>query len=169
MHENLETVIRKLHGRDLRAVVSALPEVTKDRLKKVYATDPSAWAELQRIDEAQAALIVKGLVPALIAGQQLTDEALRELLLGLAEHDEYEPYLRAALERRLLVSIDPVTMGSLLVLILSVKWKFKIKKTKDGKIEFEFEASKNATPQDFLKKLLARIPGLGGGSSDISV
>ena len=162
MHENMQSMIHKLNGRELRAVVSAFPEVARDHLKKVYATDPSAWSELQHINEAQAVLILKGLAPALeIDGQQLTDEALRQLLLELAEHKEFEPYLLAALERRLLVSLDPVIIGSILVLVLSIKWRFKVKKTKDGKVGVEFEASKNATPLEFLKKLLARIPGLG--------
>lgn len=151
-------------------MVSAFPEVARDRLAKVYATDPAAWAELRRINEMQASLFLKALAPALqLEDQKLPDETLRQLLLALAEHKEYEPYLRTALERRLLMSVDPVTLGLLLVLLLSVKWKFKIKKMKDGKVEFEFEASKDATPHEFLKKLLALIPGLGGGSGDINV
>lgn len=161
MDKKLEYTIRNLSDRELRAVVSAFPEVTRDRLAKIYATDPSAWAELQRIDEMRAGLVLKSLAPELqIEGSQFNNESLRHLLLALAEHEEYEPYLRSALERRLLVSLDPVILGTLLVLLLSVKWRFKIKKMKDGKIEFEFEATKVATPHEFLKKLLARIPGL---------
>lgn len=164
MDKNLENTIRNLSDRELRAVVSAFPEVARDRLAKVYATDLSAWAELQRIDKMQAGLVLKSLVPALqIEEPQFSDEALRQLLLALAEHKEYEPYLRTALERRLLASIDPVIIGPLLILVLSVKWRFKIKKTKDGKVEFEFEGSRDATPHEFLKWLLARIPGLGAG------
>lgn len=161
MDKNLENTIRNLSDRELRAVVSAFPEVARYRLAKIYATDPSAWAELQHIDEIQAGLVLKSLAPELqIAEPQFNNEALRHMLLVLAEQKEYEPYLRTALERRLLVSLDPVTLGTLLILVLSVKWRFKIKKMKDGKVEFEFEASKNATPHEFLKKLLARIPGL---------
>ena len=63
MQENVETTISKLRSRELRAVVSAFPEVAKDRLKTVYATDPSAWAELQRINEARASLVLKVLAP----------------------------------------------------------------------------------------------------------
>jgi hypothetical protein len=157
MNEELETTIRKLNSKELRAVVSAFPEVARDRLKKVYVDDPSAWAALQSINETQATLFLKDLMPEMVDIQKLTDESLRQFLLGLVEYKEYEPYLRAALERRLLVSIDPVIMGTLLVLALSVKWKFKIKKAKNGKTEFEFEASKSATPREFLKKLLGWI------------
>lgn len=158
---HLETTIRQLSSRDLRTVISAFPEVVKDKLKTGYQGDPVAWEKLQQLDEAQAALILEELIPQSIEGRNPSDDDLRQFLLALAEHSEYEPYLRSALERRLLVSIDPVTMGYLLVLILSVKWKFKIKRTKEAKVEIEFEVSKNATPNDFLKKLLARMPGFG--------
>jgi hypothetical protein len=170
MSDNLERTINQLSSRELRNIVSGFAEIARDKLAEAYEGDPAAWAELQRINHVQANLILKGIMPALqTESLQLNDEALRQLLLALAEHKEFELYLRPALERRLLASVDPIVLGPLLVLLLSVKWKFKVMKSKDGKMEFGFEASKNATPINFLRLLLARIPGWGSASSDVNV
>lgn len=162
MPDPLAHCISKLSSRELRSVASGVVDVVREELSGVYSDDSAALAALQIVDSAQASRILDALVPALDTGRlPLDDKALRQLLLMLAEQPEFEPYVRRALERRLLVSIDPVVLGTLLVLLMSVKWKFKVTKSKEGGTEFEFEASKTATPVAFLRTLLARIPGWG--------
>lgn len=162
MPDPLAHTISKLSSRELQSVASGIADVVRAELADVYKDDSAALAALQRVDPAQASNILDALVPALDTGRlPLDDEALRQLLLALAEQPEFEPYVRRALERRLLVSLDPVVLGTLLVLLLSVKWKVKVSKTKEGGMEFELEASKTATPVDFIRTLLARIPGWG--------
>jgi hypothetical protein len=170
MSNNFEGTINRLTDREVRAVVSGLSEVTIDKLAATYKGDPATWAELVRMNEVQADVILKGIIPALqTMSLQLNDEAPRRLLLALAEHKDFEPFLRPALERRLLATVDPIILGPLLVLLLSVKWKLKVKKSKEGNVEFEFEVSKNATPSTFLRPLLARLPGFGSVSSDANM
>lgn len=162
MQDDLKDVIQNLNSRELRVTVSAFPAVAKDALKAVYADDAAAWSELRRIHESQAASILKGLAPEFVLeDRDVSDENLRRLLLVLADDEQYQPFLRTSLDRRLLASVDPILLGTLLVFVLSVKWRIRVKKTKDGKVEFEFEASKTATPKELLKRLLKLIPGLG--------
>jgi hypothetical protein len=167
--DNLAETISRLSSRELQTVVSGFADIVREKLAEGYKDDPAALAELVNIDHGQASLILQGLVPALHAEQlHVNNEALRQLLLVLAEQKEFEPYLRPAIERRLLASIDPVVLAPLLVLLLSVKWKLKVKKTKDARPEFEFEISKGATPISFLRALLARVPGWGSGATDVT-
>lgn len=165
MPSDLEKRINRLTSRELRSVVAGLSEVARDQLAVAYKGDVSALDVLARIDTGQADRILDTLLPTVqTRSLPSTDEALRKFLLALAHHKEFEASLQSALERRLLVSIDPVLLGPLLVLLLSIKWKFKIKRTKEGKVEFEWVASKEATPADFLHWLLSSIPGLGSGT-----
>jgi hypothetical protein len=166
--ESNASIIKRLNGRQLRAVVNGLSEISRDALANIYSDDQEACTELRRIDNTTAASLLKDLMPTLrVENLQLTDEDLRQVLLILDEYPEFKSCIQSALERRLLVSsiFDPNIMGPLLVFLFSIKWKFRVRTAKSGKVDFEFEASKNATPVSLLRSLLSRIPKFGGPSA----
>ena len=168
-HQN---TIQGLSGRQLRAVISGLEEITREALSEVYASDQQSFKALNELDANKANAVLVSLVPDVHPqSAEVTDEELRNLLLALDDDPDLQPYMRKALERRLLVSsfFDPAVMGPLLVFLFSIKWKFKVKKAKGGKVEFEFEAGKNATPAGMLRSLLAKIPGFGSDRGSTTV
>ena len=163
MVKDLRQIIDGLNSRQLRSVISGLQEVVQEKLDVVYKNDRESLTALRDLDEANANLMLQGMISVQTQDVSLQDKDLRELLLFLSDQEEFEPTVRRALDRRLLVSLplDPVLMGSLLVFLLSIKWQFKLKRGKDGRIEYEIGASKEQTPSSLLNYLLGRIPGLG--------
>jgi hypothetical protein len=158
--------IDKLTDKELLTVVRELTDIARADVSRAYTDDSVPTADLAALTNAEAHAVMCRILPILNPNDQTLEPTdLRKLLLFFAEQPELEPYLRQALNRRMLVSIsvEPMLVSALIVFILSINWKFKLKKSKDGKLEYEVDVQKAATPVSVLQNLINRSPGLGQG------
>jgi hypothetical protein len=164
MPASLPDAIGKLNGRQLRIVTCELAEIAREGIADLYAKDDAAHDALAGLKETQALGILRNLTLEIGGGGiALSDADLRLLLLALAQDPAFAPLVSRAVERRMLANVagSPEVIGALLVFLLSIRWKFRVKRSKDGKIEYDFEAAKDATPISLLRDLLGQIPGFG--------
>ncbi len=171
MLDDLKATLTALPSAKVAQVANTLTELLRTRAEEANANDLEAMeflSELGHFDAGKA--LSMGLSEQLDIPQSPTSEQLRLSLLQLADDPDFRPDVERAIEETpatFLPAIEPVLLGSLVVFVLSIKWRFKVK-VKDGKKTIEFQAEKTATPLSLLKKVFTYLlnpAGIGPGAS----
>ena len=163
MQDNIKVTIEKLNERELQQVASALTARLRSRVRAQYKESPATLKELEDKNSAAGIVAAAG-APEVAALQEVPVQALRRMLILMAQDPELRDEVRLALEHRLTASVaglDVLLVSALVVFVLSVKFDVDVKKTKKG-WDVRFKAGKQATPVPLLKSLLSPFLRSGG-------